>query len=162
MRRRRCSQKGVTILEVVLACAILTVAAIGLLGPFSISISQNKNQGEIASRTSEYAEDKIEQLLALNYTDTVSDSSQYPTASSGGTGLADGGGTNPASPVTGYVDYLDINGAPLGTTSTNSFYKRVWQISTAGNLKTVTVVSTAPSIGKGIAPVTTLVCFKSN
>jgi hypothetical protein len=58
-----------------------------------------------------------------------------------------GGSINPAAPLTGYVDYLDINGNPLGggaTAPANWYYIRVWQIATpAGstNVKQITVTA---------------------
>jgi type II secretory pathway pseudopilin PulG len=151
-------------LEVLIATVILTVVATGLLGPFAISIGLNKSQGELATRTTEYCQDKMEQLLALNYIDTTSDTTQFPTASTGGTGLSDGGGINPNSPVANYVDYVASDGTLQGANSAGAFYKRVWQISTAGNLKTITVV-TAPITnggGAGVTPQTKLVSFLSN
>ena len=162
-------EAGVTILELLIAIAILMIVSAGLLGAFAFALSQNKSQGEITTRTAEYCGDKMEQLMGLSFSDTQSNTAQFPTVSTGGTGLSTGGGINPSSPVSGYVDYLTVSGAPLGTTTTGTganapFYTRVWQISTSGNLKTITVVTQAGSSGSniGIAPSTTLVCFKAN
>jgi len=151
-------------LEVLIATVILTVVATGLLGPFAISIGLNKSQGELATRTTEYCQDKMEQLLALNYIDTTSDTTQFPTASTGGTGLSDGGGINPNSPVANYVDYVASDGTLQGASAAGAFYKRVWQISTAGNLKTITVVTATITNGggAGVTPQTKVVSFLSN
>jgi type II secretory pathway pseudopilin PulG len=166
----RCSgQAGVTILELLIAIAILMIVSVGVLGVFSFAVSQNKLQGEITARTAEYCGDKMEQLMALSFSDTQSNTANFPTTSTGGTGLSTGGGINPSSPVSGYVDYLEADGTPQGATPTGTgangpFYTRVWQISTSGNLKTITVVTQAGSSGSnmGIAPSTTLVCYKAN
>jgi prepilin-type N-terminal cleavage/methylation domain-containing protein len=168
---------GVTLVELMVAISILVVACGGLLSLFSFCVSQNKSQGEVATRTVEYAQDKMEQLLALQFSDSSSDTTQFPTASSGGTGLGGTtpsstyGGTNTSSPVTtpgtGYVDYLDMSGNLQGTANyASAFYVRVWQIQTdsTGNLKTITVVaSTVSTAGlAAVVPQTTLVCVKAN
>ncbi len=168
LRQKRRADRGVTLLETLFATVILTVVATGLLGVFSMSVSHNENQGEIMPRTAEYSQDKIEQLLALSYTDASSDTRQYPTASTGGTGLSDGGSTT--TPTTNYVDYLRADGTPLGATAAGSFYTRMWSISSAtatgcnsACLKTITVVTVASgSAGAGnLRPKTTLVTYKT-
>jgi len=175
---RRSKQAGVTLIEVMIAVLILTIVSAGLLGVFSIAVSQNKSQGEYATRVTEYAQDKMEQLLALQFADTASNTTVWPTATTGGTGLSPGGAvpsTNPApsgwftssSVVAGYVDYLDVNGNLLGggaTAPVGSFYIRVWQITTSGNVDTITVVAgTLSVVGlAGLSPTSTLVCLKAN
>jgi hypothetical protein len=125
---------------VVIASAILVTLMAGLMSMAGLAISTTENQGHLAARTTEYAQDKMEQLLALAYGDTTSDTRSFPAAASGGTGLAVGGSSNPDAPVALYVDYLDDSGnlcsstnpgcpAPVGTVPPNGwFYKRVWQI----------------------------------
>lgn len=146
-------------LETVCATAILWVAMCGLIPLFAIAMSVNSNQGEMGTRCTEYAQDKMEQLLALRinktsdgsgFTDTTSDTTVYPTATTGGTGLSAGGsivlGSPVTSPGTGYVDYLASDGTPLGSASTppaTAFYVRQWQITldASGNFKTVYVIA---------------------
>jgi prepilin-type N-terminal cleavage/methylation domain-containing protein len=167
-------QAGVTLIELMIAIAILAVVSAGLLGVFSIAAGQNKQQGEWATRTTEYCQDKMEQLLALQFTDVSSNTTVWPTATTGGTGLGGStasttyGGTNLSSPVASYVDYLDVNGNLLGggpPAPSGAFYVRVWQIQTdsTGYLKTITVVaSTLTTAGfGGVAPSSTLVCLKA-
>src|SRR5215831_17699588 len=110
----RSTERGASMIETVVALVILTIGAVGVMGVLSIAVSQNWNQGDRATRTTEYAQDKMEQLLALNFNDSSSDTRVYPTASSGGTGLGGTmsgsstvGGTTSGSPVTNYVDYID-------------------------------------------------------
>lgn len=91
----------------------------------------------------------MEQLLALAFNDSSSNTTVIPTVSTGGTGLAIGGGNNPSSPVTGYVDYLDSSGNVLtmngSTAPSNWFYIRVWSIAAgpagATNSKLITVTT---------------------
>jgi type II secretory pathway pseudopilin PulG len=172
--RRR--HQGFTILETIIATVVLMIASIGVASVFAVAIGTNKSQGEIATRTIEYAEDKMEQLQALAYLDAATDTTTWPTTMVGGTGLggamagnATVGGLNQGAPVAGYVDYLDAvgnvctgavcpNGAPV-------FYQRQWMIQTnaAGTLKTITVVAwDLTNLGnRGQAPSTTLVSGKS-
>ena len=90
----------------------------GLLGMAAVATSITENQGHLAARTTEDAVDKMEQLLDLTYGDAQSDTTVFPSKTSGGTGLAVGGSSNPAAPVVGYADYLDANGNILCTTAT--------------------------------------------
>ena len=166
----RSAQSGVTLIETMIAAIIMIIGVTGVMALFTVAISQNSGQGDIATRTAVYAQDKIEQLMALSFSDGASDTTVYPTAAAGGTGLggamagsATVGGINPASPVASYVDYLDAGAQQ--TTATGANYMRQWTISTnaAGNLKTITVLTTVKKWnGKGLAPSATLVCTKSN
>jgi hypothetical protein len=148
-------EDGTTIIEVVISSAILVTLMAGLMSLAGLAINTTENQGHLAARTTEYAQDKMEQLLALAYTDAVSDTTVFPATNAGGTGLAIGGNANPSAPVTKYVDYLDQSGnlcgsasascvAPVGTTPpTGWFYQRVWVVSSpSANLKQITVTAT--------------------
>lgn len=137
---------------------------------FTVAVSQDSSRGDVATRTAVFAQDKMEQLLALTFNDSSSNTTVYPTASSGGTGLggvmagsATVGGITPASPIASYVDYLDAGAQQ--TTATGASFMRQWMISTnsAGNLKTITVLTTVVSwSGQGLAPSVTLVCTTSS
>lgn len=139
----RDSQSGMTLIELVIALAILLIVATGIMSVAVVGITTTENQGHLAARAAEYAQDKMEQLISLAYCDggdgtsaVGTDTTQFPSANSGGTGLAPGGSTSLSSPVTspgtGYVDYLDINGNQSGVGPSNWYYKRVWEISTPG------------------------------
>ena len=97
-----------------------------------LAVSTSENQGHLSSRAAEYAQDKLEQLLALSYGDSTSDTRVFPAPELGGSGLTVGGGSNPANPVQLYVDYLDTEGAlipsPSGAPPAGWYYQRVWQI----------------------------------
>ena len=169
-------EQGTTIVEVVIASAILVTLMAGLMSLAGIAISTTENQGHLGARTTEYAQDKMEQLLALTYGDPSSDTRVFPAVNSGGSGLAVGGSSNPSTPVALYVDYLDERGnlcgsggadcvAPVGTTPPDRwFYQRVWQIEEveAPNLKRITVTSTiARGFGGAMKASSTLTVLKT-
>jgi hypothetical protein len=171
-QRQGTAEKGVTMIETVVASFILLVAVTGALVPFRVVINQNKKQGELATRTTEYCQDKMEQLMALSFSDSATNTTVYPPTSTGGTGLggtmaasATVGGTNLSSPTSGYVDYLDSSGNLL-TSSAGSYYERVWSIATdsTAKLKTITVVTEAATTTgmQGGTPESTLVCIKAS
>ncbi len=173
---RRSCEDGSTFVEVVISSAILVTLMAGLMSLVGLSINTTENQGHLAARTTEYAQDKMEQLLALAFNDSGSDTTVFPAGGSGGTGLAVGGSANPTTPVTKYVDYLDQSGnlcgsasaacpAPSGTTPpTGWFYQRVWGVTSgSATLKQVTVTATvARGFGGGNRAISTLTVLKSS
>lgn len=169
------SQSGMSLLETMIAIAVLLIATVGIMAMAMIATSTTENQGHLAARTAEYAQDKMEHLISLAYGDLTTDTTVFPANNTGGTGLAVGGSSNPDTPVTtpgtGYVDYLDRSGNPLtvsgGVAPDNWYYIRVWQISTpSSNLKQITVTakvrSGVGSTGTGALPQSTLVTLKTN
>src|SRR4029450_13639712 len=104
------SERGMTLLETVIACGILLVVMLGLLSMAALATTYTENHGHLEARTTEYAQDKRGQLLALAYTDAFSNTVLFPAAPSGGTGLGVGGSVNTAAPVDGYVDWLQADG----------------------------------------------------
>ena len=165
------SEAGVSLLETLVALAILIIITVGLLSMTITAIATTENQGHLAARTAEYAQDKMEQLLALAYGDSTTDTTVFPAANSGGTGLSVGGNLSTTGPLTGYVDYLDASGNLLtsagGAAPNGWFYVRVWQISNpAGttNLKQVSVrTQTARDVGPtGAMPESTVVSYKTS
>jgi hypothetical protein len=136
-----------TLIETCIALAVLFVVAAGLMGLGVIAVTTTENQGHLATRTAEYAQDKMEQLMSLKYgdgddgpgtgSDTISpDCVMYLVvqdcgAGSGEYGLRAGGSLDFSAPVDSYVDYLDVLGTPLGggaAAPDGWFYMRVWQI----------------------------------
>jgi type II secretory pathway pseudopilin PulG len=167
-RQRRRSQAGMSLVELVFAISIVIVAALGLLPLGAIATVTTENQGHLMARCTEYAQDKLEQLLALQYGDTSADTRVFPATKIGGTGLTPGGTADPdAAPVNQYVDYLNIDGDLLnaaGGVPADWFYKRVWAITTpAANLKRVTVTAIVKRSvgGVGRIPRATVVSLKS-
>src|SRR5712692_4913568 len=107
------SDRGMGLIETLVGASLTLVAAATLLPLGILSTSITENHGHLSARTTEYAQDKMEQLLALAYGDATSDTTVFPANNTGGTGLTLGGSINPAGPVAGYVDYLDVNGSLL-------------------------------------------------
>ena len=161
------SESGTTLIEVAVASTILLVAMMGLLSMGSVATVFTENHGHLEARTAEYAQDKMEQLLALAYTDANSNTIVFPAAAIGGTGLTIGGSSNTAAPLVGYVDWLGNDGALLGggtTAPAGWFYQRVWQISTpSAGVKHITVVATVrASVGRALIPKSTIVALKAS
>jgi hypothetical protein len=166
------SQRGVTLVETIVAGAILITAVIGILPVFILGFQTTEQQGDIATRTTEYAQDKMEALIKLDFNDATTDTTVFPPSAIGGSGLggtmvanSTAGGVPPAAAVASYADYLDVNGTIL-TSSTGAYYTRQWSISTdsTATLKTITVVVTATQAAglKGLAPSAKLACIKSS
>jgi type II secretory pathway pseudopilin PulG len=183
--RNRQSEMGMTLLETMIALAILLVIAVGVMVLAAVAVTTTETQGHLAARTAEYAQDKMEQLMALKFCDNVTDTAVFPAAADGtanATGLAGclnpgnvppqppptpltGGGSNPTAPVAGYVDYLDASGN-LVAAAANWEYVRVWQIAVPANMpstKQITVVAQARrAVGQdGLLPQTTVVALKT-
>lgn len=184
--RNRKAQAGMTLVETMVALAILLICAAGLLSFAGVAISTTENQGHLAARTAEYAEDKMEQLLALAYCDggttgtAGTDTTVFPAVALSGTGLAgcaspgtpitsalggSGGSLSTSSPTAGYVDYLDASGNLVASTA-NWEYIRVWQISLppgTNGLKQISVkVQVARGAGtQGLLPQSTVTALKS-
>lgn len=161
------SEAGLSLLEVVIALSILLVLSLGILPLGVLAIARTENEGHLAARTTEYSQDKMEQLLSLAYNDAVTDTRVFPSATTGGTGLAVGGSSDPNAPAASYVDYLDLAGNLVPSVGTAApagwFYKRVWQITSPfTNIKQVAVTTiVARGFGHGRTPQATLVALKS-
>jgi type II secretory pathway pseudopilin PulG len=179
--KSRKSEAGISLLETVIALALLLVVATGVMGLGAVAVTTTENQGHLMARTAEYAQDKMEQLLALKFCDATSDTTVLPTNPAGGQGLAGcaaplntngtgvGGSSNPSTPVAGYVDYLDGSGNLLaagGGAPAGWKYMRAWQISSANatnTLKkiTVTVIVSSAIGGTNALPQSTLTSLKA-
>jgi len=137
-------------METVIALGILIVAAAGIMPLGSLAVAHSENQGHLQARVTEYAQDKMEQLLGLSFGDSVTDTRIFPAATTGGTGLAPGGSSDPTAPVALYVDWLDEKGNLLtstGTTAPNNwFYERAWKIETVAGCAMVNGVCTLKRI----------------
>jgi type II secretory pathway pseudopilin PulG len=166
------SERGFSLVESMVAGAILITAVVGILPALVLGFQTTEQQGAIATRATEYAQDKIESLISLDFNDGATDTTVFPPNATGGSGLggvmavnATVGAIPPAAAAASYVDYLDASGNLL-TGSTGAYYTRAWSISTdsTATLKTITVVvkSTQAAGVKGLAPSTTLVSIKSS
>jgi hypothetical protein len=166
------SEQGTTLIETAIATALLLVVMAGLMGMAALASSITENQGHLSARTTEYAGDKMEQLLELTYGDAQSNTTVFPSVDTGGTGLAAGGSSNVATPVVGYADYLDASGNVLCTVATPCtatppatwYYKRVWAITVPStNLKQITVTATVKtSVANAMISASTVAAYKTN
>jgi hypothetical protein len=177
-------EHGTTILEVMVASALLVVLMAGLMGMSSLAISTTENQGHLGARATEYAQDKMEQLLALDYSNTITDTRTVPVGTCTSAplcGLSPGGSYNVDNPAAMYVDYLDVNGNLCGTPGAGCgppsntppdgwFYERAWQIDDSTTdatlptgLKRITVAAaTSRGFGGGTRATSYLAVLKSS
>lgn len=132
--RRLANEDGTTLIETAIASGILLVVLAGLMSMGTLATMHTENQGHLGPRTTEYGQDKMEQLLALAYGDTTSNTVVFPAVTAGGSGLTVGGSSNTAAPVNLYVDWLAQDGSLLGggaAAPATWFYERVWQVTCA-------------------------------
>lgn len=127
---------GFSLVETLVGLCLLLVAAAGVLPLSILALKITENRGHLSARTTEYSQDKLEQLMALAYGDAISDTRVFPAAANGGSGLIPGGSADPAAPVHLYVDYLSQEGvllaAAAGVQPANWYYQRVWQVQEVG------------------------------
>src|SRR5260370_33086794 len=106
------SQLGMSLLETMSALTVLLIVTVGVMSMATIAVETTENQGHLQSRVTEYAQDKMEQLISLGYGDgdlgtgTGTDTTVFPACSpntnpscSTGTGLAGGGSSDPSPPA---------------------------------------------------------------
>jgi hypothetical protein len=145
------AEDGTTLIETTIACGILLVSLAGLMSIGALATMHTENQGHLTPRTTEYAQDKMEQLLALAYGNVAADTVVFPAASFGGSGLAIGGSIDTAAPTNLYVDWLAQNGSLLGGGAAQPatwFYERVWQVTCASAAYVPPVACTnSPAVG---------------
>jgi prepilin-type N-terminal cleavage/methylation domain-containing protein len=162
-------QGGFSLIETMVALGILAVVAAGVLPLGVTAIKSTEVHGHLRVRTTEYAQDKIEQLMALAYGDTASDTRVFPAKDKDGSGLTVGGSLDTNAPSALYADYLDAsgklldpgNGPPAGW-----YYMRAWQITQVrANLKQITViarVNTSWAGSPGTVPRSTVTVLKTS
>ena len=137
--RRASGESGFSLVEVLVAAAVLMTGLIAVAQMFVASTNQNMAARRVTT-TAVLAQQKIEQLRALAWgfdefglpvSDFSSDISVTPPTSSGGVGVQ----ASPANTLTastpGYVDYLDAYGAWVGTGAAppnGAIYVRRWSI----------------------------------
>jgi Flp pilus assembly pilin Flp len=166
-------EDGTTLIETTIACGILLVVLAGLMSMGTLATMHTENQGHLAPRTTEYAQDKMEQLLALAYGDATSNTVVFPTTTTGGSGLAVGGtfnadgSLNLVTPANNYVDWIASDGSLLGGGTARPatwFYERAWGItSPAAGIKQLAVtVTVRSSIGGFMLAKSTVVALKAS
>ena len=185
----RFDENGVSLIETMVAVLIALVGVFSLGTAIFEATVVNKNQGTENTRATIYAQDKIENLLALDFASCTQSSTSQPVScnttgisASGWTqGLLTGGAISPvqttcpaSGPQVGYIDFLDsagqrISGAscsPVG--SATIAYIRQWQVADVASsgpaLKQVTVAVYSQSAlsALGRKPVAVLTSVVSN
>jgi hypothetical protein len=179
--RRFAGEEGTSLIETTIACGFLLVMLAGLLSMGTLATMRTENQGHLTPRTTEYSQDKMEQLLSLAYGNTSSNTVVFPTANGGGSGLAIGGSSDTAAPVNNYVDWLAQDGSLLGggtVPPATWFYERVWQVMCAsasyvppqpcadnpatGIKQIVVTVTVRSSVGRFMLPRSTVMALKAS
>lgn len=171
--------RGVTLVETMIAVLVAFIAMASVGAVVFSSMVANKNQGTETTRITALAQEKIEQLVRLAYSDTTTNTTLIndtgwaigltPNTSTDLTQLTDCPATGSAN--IGYVDFLDNNAQPLSgacaTAIAGGFgYLRRWKITTVSGvtgLKQVTVVVySLNAVQAGSAkPSVSLTTFKS-
>ena len=134
------SQRGFSLIEVVISMGLLTTVSLGVAQLFAVSTKANRTARNQTSAVA-LAEQKIEQIRSLSWgfdlngqglpvTDTTTNLAVYPHTNTGS-------GLNPSPSDSllvnsdGFVDYLDTNGVWVGTGATppgSAAYIRRWAI----------------------------------
>ncbi len=133
------SNEGFSILEVLVAIAVLSVALVGLAQLFALSRRANAS-AKNTTFASLLAQQKMEQLrgltwgfdtLGLPLTDTTTNLAVVPESATGGVGLTPSPAGSLGRNVDGYCDYVDRNGNVLGgcgSTNASASYIRRWSV----------------------------------
>jgi len=162
-----------SLIETTIALALLLTVSVGVLSLGGLAMATTENEGHLLARTAEYAQDKMEQLLALKFCDATSDTTVLPTTAAGGQGLAGcgaplnsngtgvGGSSNPGAPAAGFVDYLDNSGNLLptgagGAAPVNWKYIRVWRVASANATNTVKQITVTVRVSSAVGGITLL------
>jgi len=159
--RRLADQCGMIMVETMIALLILLFGLLGIAQVLAFSVVASKTYGRDATRATAFAHDKMEELMALAFSDTTTNVTVDPPYPSNGIGLTAGGSIAPDDPVNGYVDYLDAAGAR--TSAANAHYTRQWQIvDESATVKRIMVsVTSNKSFEYGEAPSTVLITQKT-
>ena len=134
------NQRGFSLVEVVIALGILTGVSLGVAQLFAASTNANRVAHHRTSAIA-MAEQKMEQLRSLDWgfdlqgqglpvTDTTTNLAVYPHQDNG-TGLNPSPSDTLLQNTPGFVDYLDANGAWVGTgdnPTAGAAYIRRWAI----------------------------------
>ena len=135
----RAGEQGFSLVEVLLATTLLTVAIVSLAQLFAVSTRANTN-AKLPTFTTVLAQQKMEQLRSLTWgfdsqglplTDTSTNITAAVEAPTGGKGLTPSPVGALGENTDGYCDFLDGNGQSLGggtTPPANAIYVRRWTV----------------------------------
>lgn len=132
-------ESGFSLIETLVATTVLAVGVAGLAQLFVVSTNANRG-----ARTTTFAavlaEQKLEQLRSLTWgydtlglpvSDTTSNITVEPETATGGVGLTPSPAGALKENVDGYCDFIDVDGASLGSGTTppaGTIYIRRWSI----------------------------------
>jgi hypothetical protein len=131
--------RGFSVVEVLVALVVLMVGIVPLAQLSLVSIRANRT-ARVATFATLLAEEKLEQLQSLAWSadgegatlsDVSTDTSIVPELSAGGTGLQSSPAGTLLRDTSGYCDFLDNNGQPLGggvTPPAGAIFRRRWSI----------------------------------
>ncbi len=161
MRSKLSNDSGMTLIETLIALAVLLFGLLALAQVLVYSVVASKAYGRDMTKTAASAHDKMEELTSLSYTDTTTNVTVNAPYPANGVGLTAGGSIPPNDPVGGYSDYLDKAGAR--TTAGDAAYTRQWKIinDTAKVKRIIVSVTSKKSFKFGTAPTTTVVTLKT-
>jgi Tfp pilus assembly major pilin PilA len=174
------NNRGGSLIETMIAILIAFIAMGAIGGVVFSAMVTNKNQGMETARMTSLAQEKIEQLITLSYSDSTTNTTLI-TDTGWNTGLTVNAATDlnhlsacpsGGSADIGYVDWLDSNGVPLAGTCASVAaqtygYERRWKVTSAlvgpPGLKQITVVVYAPNAVQtgATAPSVTVTSLKS-
>jgi prepilin-type N-terminal cleavage/methylation domain-containing protein len=133
-------QRGFSLVEVLFALVVLSVAVSGLAHLLTVAAYTNA-RARATTYAAVLAQQKIEQLRGLAYafdpgggavTDVDTDITAQPELPGGGAGLQSSPPGTLAANTVGYVDYLDASGASLGGAAAvpppGTTYIRRWSV----------------------------------
>jgi Tfp pilus assembly protein PilV len=161
MLKKLSEERGMTLVETMIALMVLLFGLMAMAQVLAFSIVASKTLGRDSTKTTAFARDKMEELQSLSFADVHTNVTVNPPYPTNGVGLTAGGSVPPASLAEGYYDYLDSAGAR--TDSEAALYTRQWQILADGtNIKKIIVAVTSnKSFRYGTAPSTVLVTQKT-
>ena len=161
MRRDLSDDRGMTLVEAMIAMLILLFGLLAVAQVLVFSTVASKTYGRDATKATAAAHDKMEELTGLPFADMTTNITVAPPYPANGVGLSAGGSIPPAAPAAGYCDYLDLSG--VRTTAAAAAYTRQWQvIDDSATLKRIVVAVTSnKSFRYGTAPSTTAVTYKT-
>ncbi len=159
------SESGFSLVEVMVATALLAVGLVSLAQLFAVA-AQNNINARNSTFASVLAEQKMEQLRALAWgfdpvglplSDVATNTAAQLETAPGGTGLSPSPDTSLTHNTDGYVDYVDRFGNILGggsTVATGTVYVRRWSIEplpTDPNNTLIIQVLVTPHVDRSVA-----------
>ncbi len=156
MRKPRFSERGLSLMETLIATAIAGSVMVGLASLVSAAMMQSKNQGQTTSQATALAAQKIDQLMTLQFTAASTAAPLTCAASPCGSITAD---------TTNYVEYLDATGNVLaGATAATIgvFFTRRWMITNStATTKLIEVVVIGTAVVQKNQPSVNMACIKA-